>query len=77
MSNNSKGTPRDVLVLQLTRDPWRLEIGGTLQDIDLAIAVVEQAKRYFETQAHLAAMMQQAKMAEDAELAQSIIGRKQ
>lgn len=72
MPTNEK-LPEDVLILKLTRKPWRVDVGGSITEIDLALAMLEQAKRFFETQAHIVAMTQQMKAAQDAEFAQSIV----
>lgn len=48
--NGSGVSKQGVVVLQLTFYPatFRLEIGGNCQNADIALAAMEQARRYYE-----------------------------
>lgn len=50
MSDGNGIERRNVVVLQLTFEPatFRLEIGGNCVNADVALAAMEQARRYYE-----------------------------
>lgn len=66
---------RDSIVLKLSRNPWKLSIGGTITEIDLAVCVLEQALRYLKLQAYFGAVADQSRMARDNQRVQSILDR--
>lgn len=67
--DNGKGEHYTQLVLTLDVLPtWHLHIGGNIENADVAVAMLDQAKRYFEAQLRAAQAMQlQRQMAEQAE----------
>lgn len=62
----------DVLTLTLTRDPWHLHVGGTIENHDVAMAMLSQATRYFEQLLKLEALQQMQQSAADAALAEQV-----
>jgi hypothetical protein len=73
---NGNGVEHEkVAVLQLTFTPslFRLEIGGSVENFDMALAMLEQAKRHFEGELRkanaIALQQQMTRMAEDQRIA--------
>ena len=50
MAENGDGPKVDTVVLTLQRDPWQLTIGGQVENINLALAIVTEAQRTLETE---------------------------
>jgi hypothetical protein len=83
MSEESKsnGAPtdgqEDTLVLKLQRNPWQLTIDGRVENLNLVMAMLDEAKREIETQWRIARGMsaqQQARaQQEDAARVQGIL----
>lgn len=54
------------IILTFTPEPWHLEIGGEVENLDMAMAVCQQALRSFEMQWRIAAGMQAQQEAKKA-----------
>ena len=61
----------NTIILAFTSDPWHLDIKATVENYDQALAMLDQARRWFETQLRAQAALQlQQQMAEQARAAQ-------
>lgn len=72
MSDNNQKPPPDTLVISLKRQPWAINIGGTLTEIELVINVLEQATRFFKDQRFFAAVAEQERMQAEQQRLQSL-----
>lgn len=76
--NHGKATAVDVhvLTLTLTVSPWHLEVGGQVESWDLALAMLDQARRDIESKIRLAhaleAQRQMQLAAENAAIAERV-----
>ncbi len=52
------GTRTAELILTMDLDTFRLNVSGTVPTLELAIAILEQAKRHFESQLRMAEAQQ-------------------
>ncbi len=73
---DGSGTLNDFIKLELTRTPWHLRIEAQVDNYDLALAMLDQARRWFEQQLRIAgaleAQNQMRRAAEDAEIAATV-----
>ena len=44
----------DVLTITFTRDPWQIKIDGDIENLNVGLAMIEEAKRTLETQYRIA-----------------------
>lgn len=69
----------DVLTLSLVRDPWQLTVQGEVENLNVALAMIEEAKRTIETEwrlgAAIAAQENHKKSAAELSRVRSIIDR--
>jgi hypothetical protein len=77
VSENGAAPGTSTIILTLTKEPWSLTISGECENIDLALAILEQAKRSFDLQWRVAAaatqMEAQKKNAEEIGRVRSIL----
>lgn len=67
--------PPAYIVLTLSVDPWHLDIKATVENMDAALAALDQAKRYFEQQLRIQAAAQFQQQAADAARTQQILNQ--
>jgi len=84
MDNGHEGTdvkPAATITLTFTASPWHLDIKATVESFDQALAMLDQARRWFENQLRLAAAVeaQQAmeRARQDAAIAAAVRGQRQ
>jgi 16S rRNA G1207 methylase RsmC len=74
--NAQPATSAARIVLTFTASPWHLDIKGEVENYDVALAMLEQAKRHFEQQLRLQAAMQMQEQiivaAENARIAAAV-----
>lgn len=55
MSEDNGKPKSDTLTINLVRDPWQLTIGGEVENLNVAMAMLQEAFRTVETEWRLAA----------------------
>jgi hypothetical protein len=59
--------PVNTIILAFTADPWKLDIKATVQNYEMALAMLDQARRWFQAQVQAQHAMQIAQqLAESA-----------
>ena len=62
-SKEGESLPPHCLILRLQLDPWKLNIGGSERNLDVALAMLRQAVTFFEEQSLFRAEDERTKQA--------------
>lgn len=67
--SDGNGEPRkDTIILTLTREPWQMEISGEVENMNLMMAMLQEATRTVEMQWRIEAAKEHQKMQQEATL---------
>jgi hypothetical protein len=48
VSENGDSVPQNTIILTLTKEPWQLDISGSTENLNVGLAMLEEAKRVLE-----------------------------
>jgi cell fate (sporulation/competence/biofilm development) regulator YlbF (YheA/YmcA/DUF963 family) len=75
------GSHESTIILSLTKEPWQLNITGECENLNVALAMLEEAKRVFEMKWKVGAAVAETEAAKqnvaEFQRVQSLLGRNQ